>query len=260
SVEMLRPDVYIKGGDYTVERLSSRRIVESYGGKVVLTSHIPMQSTTAIIDKIMQRVEPEVRTTSIDIDPYDSRPAVFLDRDGTINEHVDYLHQPERYRILPGALEAIREMREAGFRIVVITNQPGIGTGYFSKDDFFKVNKKLLEEASARGVAFDRIFFCPHSKGDNCNCRKPKPAMIERAIRELNIDRRGSFVIGDMTSDIEAARRAGIKSILVKTGRGGTDQLYDVVPDYIVSDLQSAAEIVTLNQYSRSVELLPAEI
>lgn len=240
NIELLKPDIYIKAGDYSKENLSSASIVERHGGRVELVSFKTGQSTTSVIERI-KLLE---RCDSGDRIEYQKRPAVFLDRDGTINEHIEYLSEPERFQEIPGAFAAIKRFQDLGFRIIIVTNQPGIGLGYFTKEDFYAVTREMMRRGSAVGCAFDKIYFCPHSKADGCGCRKPGIKFIERAVAELNVDLARSFVIGDMTSDIKLGANAGCRSILVQTGRGGDDKIYQVEPSYTVKDLAAAAELV----------------
>ncbi len=247
TIALLRPDRYIKGGDYLPSTLSSTPLVESYGGRVIIIPYRAGCSTTKTISRIAAI---SAAASSITLPPYDPRPAVFLDRDGTLIEHVDYLHEPLRVRVLEGAIEAVGRLRQAGFRAIVVTNQPGIGIGYFSEDDFFRVNKVLLRAASQAGVLFDRIYYCPHSKGDGCPCRKPAIGMIERAGKELSVDISRSIVIGDMTCDIALARNAGCRSVLVRTGRAGSDGEFEVLPDFVADDLAAAASLILQTRLS----------
>ncbi len=237
NVELVTPDLYIKAGDYSPEKLSSKPLVESYGGQVALVPFVDGRSTTGVIEKIQTAlVSQEGPAIS-----YEERPAVFLDRDGTINEHIEYLSDPHRFAPIPGAFAAIKKLQAMGYRTVIITNQPGIGLGYFSKEDLYAVNREMMRLASAEGCSFDKIYFCPHSKADGCACRKPKPYFIERAVQELNIDLANSFVIGDMTSDVMLGQNGGVRAILVQTGRGGSDKMFDVTPTYVAKDLGAAA-------------------
>ena len=234
NVELLKPDVYIKAGDYTAESLSSRSIVESYGGRVEIVPFKAGFSTTGVIDKIAALS----RTEEGEQIAYEKRPAVFVDRDGTVNEHIEYLSDPAQFKEIPGSFAALKAIRDLGFRLIIVTNQPGIGLGYFSKEDFFVVNREMMRQASSIECFIDKVYFCPHSKGDSCRCRKPNPYFIERAVREMNVDISRSFVIGDMTSDIQLGKNAGCRTVLVKTGRGGEDGLFDVASDFVVSDLK----------------------
>lgn len=247
NIAALKPDVYIKAGDYKKEQLTSARQVESYGGKVEIVPFLPGLSSSAIIDKI-QALSSDREASSIASEPYPKSPAVFLDRDGTINQHVEYLHEVGKFELIPGALEAMKKLKLAGFRLVIVTNQPGIGIGYFSKEDFFAVNRELLKAASGAGFNIDRVYFCPHSRADNCSCRKPGIAMLKRAEAELNVDLSRSFMVGDMYSDVKAGLDAGCKAVLLRTGQGGSDQLPGVSPHHVADDLAQAASWILEQQ------------
>ena len=237
NIELLKPDVYIKAGDYTVDKLTSRHIVESYGGRIEIIPFKEGHSTTSIIDKIsiaaITREGPEI--------PHPRAPAVFVDRDGTINEHVEYLSDPKRFAQIPGSFTALKHLKALGYRIIIVTNQPGIGLGYFSKEEFFAVNREMMRQAASVGGAIDKIYFCPHSKAEECPCRKPEPFFLRRAAEELNIDLSASYVIGDMTSDVQLGKNGGARTILVRTGRGGDDGMFQVTADYVANDLTDAA-------------------
>ena len=157
------------------------------------------------------------------------------------------MHETEKFRFVHNAIEGIKKMQELGFEIVVATVQAGIGLGYFSKEDFYKVNKVMLKGFKENGIIASRVYFCGHSVADNCNCRKPKTGLIERAKEDLNLDLNKSWVIGDKTADILAGKNAGCRTILVKTGHAGNDKEFDVKPDFIAKDLLEAAEIVKKN-------------
>lgn len=242
NVTLLKPDIYIKAGDYPLDKLSSKPLVEAYGGSVATVQIKQGYSSSQIIKTISQAFG-EQHGAALPLQ-YEKRPALFVDRDGTIIEHIEYLHDPNKVRFLPGAMEALKEGADKGYRIVLVTNQPGIGLGYFTKEDLFRVNKEILKRASVEGLLIDKIYYCPHSKSDNCPCRKPATSLALRAKNELNIDLEKSFVIGDMTSDIQFGKNAGCKTILVKTGAGGGDGLYAVRADYEVNDLTEIAAIV----------------
>jgi rfaE bifunctional protein nucleotidyltransferase chain/domain len=239
NVEVLKPDLYIKAGDYSPENLSSKNVVESHGGRVELVPFHQGLSTTSVIEKIQLAAISEAGQ-KIEHKP---TPAVFLDRDGTINEHVEYLSDPKRFVAIPGSFAAMKKLREHGYRLIVVTNQPGVGLGYFSVEDLYAVNREMMRQATQVGCSIDKIYFCPHSKADNCKCRKPGTYFIERAAQELAVDVSKSFVIGDMTTDLKMGANAGCGSILVKTGRGGDDGIEpSVKPNYIARDLTDAAE------------------
>jgi D-glycero-D-manno-heptose 1,7-bisphosphate phosphatase len=155
------------------------------------------------------------------------RFAVFMDRDGTINEEVGYLSKPEQLRLYPEAVEAIGILNRAGIPVVVITNQSGIARGYFDEAFVNGLHARINEILGASGARIDRFYFCPHHPTEGigpylktCTCRKPEPGMLLAAARELGLDLPRSYMIGDMPKDIEAAVNAGAKGILVRTGYG----------------------------------------
>lgn len=245
NIRLLEPDIYLKAGDYDLSRLTSAPIVESYGGRIEFVPFLKGRSTTSAVDLILDRYGATLAKDFGSIS-YPVSGAIFVDRDGTINyENAGGAPcEPEDFKIIPGVLEALREMRQLGYRIVVVTNQPGIGLGYYTKQDFFRVNRELLKAAGRVGLQIDRVYFCPHTKVDDCPCRKPEIGMLKRAEVDLNIDLSKSYMIGDMTGDIAAGQKAGCKTILVRTGKAGQDGLYQVQADFIVDDLKAAVEIV----------------
>ena len=145
------------------------------------------------------------------------KPAVFVDRDGVINRRLpgDYVRAWDQFRFLPGARPGLHLLREAGYLLVVITNQRGIGRGLMSEADLAEVHRRMQLELVRAGAGVDAIFHCPHDLDEGCDCRKPKPGMIKRALERFAIDIKGSWVIGDSLSDLEAGRAVGIRGILV---------------------------------------------
>lgn len=177
------------------------------------------------------------------------RRGVFLDRDGVLIEAVDYLSDPRRVKLLPGAARAVARLRRAGFKVIVVSNQSGAARGFFSLAALSRIHGKLKAELKARGAVLDAIYFCPHHPEGkvarlrrNCLCRKPFPGMIRRAVRRFRLSVADSFMIGDSTVDIEAAHRAGCRALLVRTGHGGRDGTCSAVPDRVFKDLPAAAE------------------
>lgn len=251
NIEVLKPSFYLKAGDYKQEELTSLSIVEKYGGKVQIIPLTESISTSDIINKISNlsigstnELVEEGGAGHIKLSSSKQSPAIFLDRDGTINEEVSYLHEPERFKIIPNAVNGIKKLQDMGYKIIIISNQPGIGMGYYTKEDFYRVNRKMLTIFSKEGILVDKIYFCPHSKSEACSCRKPDQELIKRAEKDLNIDIKRSIFIGDKTSDIEAGRRAGMKTILVMTGFAGKDGEFDAIPDKKVEDISEAAETI----------------
>ena len=241
TIELLKPDVYIKAGDYSKDKLSSAPLVESYGGRIELVPFVPERSTTSIIE----RAGLIAQTGSISPSSLAPRPALFLDRDGTIIEHIEYLHEPSKVAIKKGAFEAIKKFQDAGYRIVMVTNQPGISLGYFTVEDFFRVNSRILREAAPFGVLFDKMYFCPHSNSDRCDCRKPLAGMLERAVGDLEVLRAESIFIGDSGVDIEAANRFGCRSVLLsEKANGGGASLASPAPDRVVGSWDEIGRLV----------------
>lgn len=148
------------------------------------------------------------------------KPCIFFDRDGTLMEERHYLSDPSQVALIPGAAEAVRTAREAGFLTVVLTNQSGVGRGYFTMKDVKAVNRRLEELLAKEGARLDGIYVCPHAPEDNCPCRKPRTGLVEQAARELDMDLARSWMIGDKAADIELAANAGMRAVLVLTGYG----------------------------------------
>ena len=150
------------------------------------------------------------------------RPFVFLDRDGTLIVERDYLSDPEQVELTPGAAAALRRLHEANFGVALITNQSGVGRGYFPLEQVALIHERIQRLLAIDGAALDAIYVCPHHPDENCACRKPGIELIERASRDYAIDRGGSFFIGDKESDIRCGERAGLRTILVRTGYGAS--------------------------------------
>ncbi len=177
--------------------------------------------------------------------------AIFLDRDGTINKEVDHLSNPEEFELLAGAAETIAYWNSHGWVVVLVTNQAGIGRGMYTARELDAIHAKMNACLAERGARLDAIYFCPHHPDDQCECRKPKTLLFERAAKDLGIDLRRSYLIGDKRSDIIPAFQLGAKAILVKTGYGEKEshQLGDPEAQSIqvVSDLSAARAIVDEN-------------
>ena len=178
--------------------------------------------------------------------------AVFLDRDGTINEYVGFLRSVDEFRLLPEVSEAIARINASPFLTIVATNQPVIARGEVTFSELEEIHKKMETELGKGGAYLDDIFFCPHHphkgyEGEvaelkfDCECRKPKIGMLLQAAEKYNIDLASSWYIGDTTMDIQTGKNAGMKTILVQTGEAGKDGKYDAEPDFIAGDLMEAA-------------------
>ena len=138
------------------------------------------------------------------------RRAIFLDRDGVINEDLGYVGKREDFHFLPGVFEALQYFQKLGFLLIIVTNQSGIARGYYTVQDFLSLSEWMKEELRKRDITITDIFYCPHHPEDGCECRKPKPGMILEAAKRYDIDLSASWMIGDKPSDIEAAKNAGI--------------------------------------------------
>ena len=171
-----------------------------------------------------------------------SHAALFLDRDGVINEERGYVYRPEEFRFIDGVFDACRSAIRLGYRLVVITNQAGVARGYYSESDFESLNQWMLERFEEQGVKIDGVYYCPHHPqagkgvyGVECECRKPRPGMLKTAARELQIDLSSSVLVGDKISDIEAGRRAGLRRcILVRSGHSVDES--DIQEGVLIAD------------------------
>ena len=180
------------------------------------------------------------------------KTAVFLDRDGTINEEMGYINHLDRFILLPGAAAAVRRLNERGLKVVVVTNQSGAARGYFPVELIEQVHDKMRRLLEAEGAHLDGVYTCIHGPAESeeetgCGCRKPKIGLMQQAAQELDLELQSSYVVGDRFKDIAMARNGGAKGILVLTGYGkGEEQLLKsaspVVPDFIAADLPEAVE------------------
>jgi D-glycero-D-manno-heptose 1,7-bisphosphate phosphatase len=167
--------------------------------------------------------------------------AVFLDKDGTLVENVPYNVDPQRITLTPGAVEAVSRLAGQGYRIIVVSNQPGVALGYFEHAELHKVKKRLQDLLPA----LDGFYFCPHAPGAGCACRKPACGMLVRAAEDHGVDLRGSWMVGDILDDIEAGRRAGCRTVLVDNGNETEwDLRAGRCPDKRVGGLAEAALLI----------------
>jgi histidinol-phosphate phosphatase family protein len=174
---------------------------------------------------------------------------VILDRDGTVIEERPYLHDPKQVRLLPNAAAGLRALCAAGMKLALVTNQSGVGRGFFGLDAVSRVNERVMALLAREGVTIDEVFVCPHAPAEGCACRKPGTRMLETAARWLGADRSKTFVIGDKTCDIEMGRRAGATALLVRTGWGReTESRAEARPHYVAADLLEAARVILAQQ------------
>lgn len=174
-----------------------------------------------------------------------SRRFVLLDRDGTINEEVGYVLSPEELRLIPGALEALRELRDLGLGLVVVTNQSPIGRGTLTPEGLEAIHDRLRELLAKGGVELEAIEHCPHLPEAGCDCRKPRTAMVDRASRALGFDPAETWVVGDHAGDVQLGRAVGARTILVLSGHGDEERTSaEPFADHVVADLLEAAAVI----------------
>jgi D-glycero-D-manno-heptose 1,7-bisphosphate phosphatase len=167
-------------------------------------------------------------------------PAVFLDRDGTLMRDVDYCGDPQDVHLFPRTAEALRKLKKAGYKLIVITNQSAIGRGYFNEAAYRAVEREVARQLGEDLI--DATYFCPHAPDYECECRKPQPGMILQGAREHRLDLGRSFFIGDKQSDIECGRNAGVKTVLVRTGYGAETDAK--AADFVARDVDEAADLI----------------
>ena len=183
--------------------------------------------------------------------------AVFLDRDGTIIEEVSYLDRPERVALFPWTIDAIRSLNQAGLRVVVVTNQSGVARGFFTEATVDQVHRRVSDLLAVGGASVDAYYYCPHHPGGSvaeytrvCDCRKPAPGLIDRAVRDLGVDPRQSVVVGDRWLDIAMAQQVGARGVLVRTGYGAHEEPRrpaNLAADAVVNNLVEAVSWVLVN-------------
>ena len=213
-----KPDLYLKGGDYQASSLRSGKAVEEYGGRVEVIASDFATSTSAMLERIaaVAAHRPEERRAG-----NSPNGLALLDRDGTLIRDVPFLNDPEKVELLPGVGEGLAAMQAAGFALAIVTNQQGIGLGYTGRQEMIGVNQRLFRALGPFGVAISKIYYCPHTAADRCDCRKPSSGMVRRAMQEFGVPAERTVLIGDTAADVEAGAAAGCRTIQV--GDGGLD-------------------------------------
>jgi len=173
--------------------------------------------------------------------------AIFFDRDGTLVDDPGYVHKIEDFKLLPKTIEALKNLKD--FKFFIITNQSGIGRGYYTINDFEKFNKHLIKVLKEDNINIEETFVCPHHPDEVCDCRKPNIKFIKEAEKRFDLDLKKSWVIGDHPHDIELGKNAGCKTVYVLTGHG-KKHVNDlkIKPDFIAQDLLEAAKYILNNQ------------
>lgn len=170
---------------------------------------------------------------------------ILLDRDGTLNEDIGYLHEPEKAALLDGVVEGLKKLSGSGFRFIVVTNQSGIGRGFFTEKEMRETNEKISGLLSEHGIKIAGFYFCPHAPEEDCDCRKPKTKLVRQAERELSFSNEEiACVIGDKEQDLLLGKNLGVPSLLVMTGQGQKEYDRGVRGTYNAKDLNEAADIL----------------
>ena len=170
---------------------------------------------------------------------------VFLDRDGVINEdRCDYIGSWEEFAFLPKAKEGLALLNEAGYGVVIISNQAGIGKGKVSRINVVDINRRMVGEIEETGGKIHGVYICPHRPDEDCRCRKPQTGMLKEAVKKFNIDVKESFFVGDSPSDIEAGRRLGCRTILIESEKVAAETIAALKPGWKVTSLREAAEVI----------------
>jgi len=170
---------------------------------------------------------------------------IFLDRDGVINHEVGYLYKRSDFKFVDGVFNACNHFQSLGYKLIIVTNQSGIGRGYYQETDFHKLTKWMLEQFYNQGIDIFDVFYCPHGPSSLCACRKPQPGMFLEARNKYGIDMKKSWMIGDKEGDIEAANAAGIdNTILVKSGHKINEMVTKA--KFILKSIKKSSEVVTV--------------
>jgi len=172
------------------------------------------------------------------------KKAIFIDKDGVIVDASGFPYVIPTDKLLPEAEEGLKLISDSEYLAIIISNQSWVARNRMSHDEVTQVFNNIKKKLKEKEIHIDDFYFCPHLANNTCPCRKPEPGMIEAAAKKHNIDLSQSIMIGDMTGDIELGRRLGMKTVLVKTGSGGSDKIFDVEPDHICDDLTHAAKVL----------------
>ena len=174
---------------------------------------------------------------------------VFLDRDGVINkERADYVKDWSEFSFLPDAVPGIRRLNQSGYRVVIISNQSAVNRGLIDRDALEDIHKRMVLRMEEKGGRIQAIYYCPHRPDENCDCRKPKPGLFFQAQRDLRIDLSACFFVGDKRTDVEAGKAAGLKTILIASGREdgslSKEEVGFIQPSFVARNLGEAVDII----------------
>jgi len=225
----IKPDILCQGRDWG-KNCIEREIVEKNGGKIYILKWVKPVSTTKLIKKILDAYsQPEIK-------------AVFLDRDGTINiNQPEYLYKIEDFKFTPKAVPALQKLSKTDYKIIILTNQSGIGRGYFKERDLRKIHQWMVGELKKKKIRIDKIYYCPHHPKNNCFCRKPKIGMLLEAVKDFGINLNKSWLIGDDERDVIMGREANIKTIKIGTKMPKELKLE---PNYYIKNFLEVVKII----------------
>ena len=177
---------------------------------------------------------------------------VFLDRDGTINEDPGcYVYKIGDFRFIENTLKGLKALQDNNYKLVIITNQSGIGKGYYTEKQYQQVTKYMQKKLQKNGITLEGIFHCSHAPIDNCECRKPKTKLVQEYLKNKEIDLSNSYMLGDQTSDMKFGENLGLHTILLKTGYGGKDNSFEVNPTLIKENLFEASLFIIENERTK---------
>lgn len=232
-LKKIKPDIYCNGPDWG-KNCVERNVVEENGGRIHILKWQQGFSTSNLIQKISGN------------NFISDTKAVFLDRDGTINiNRPGCVREISQFKFAPGVISALKKLSKTDYKIIIITNQSGIGRGYFKEKDLEKIHQWMFKKLKMAGVRIDRIYYCPHLPEDNCSCRKPKIEMFLRAVADFGINLSKSWFVGDDDKDVIAGREANIKTIKIGSKMPKAIKLE---PNYYVKNLLEAVNIILKNE------------
>ncbi|MDP4179624.1 MAG: HAD-IIIA family hydrolase [Bacillota bacterium] len=229
-------------------------------GELTLCSHVLYRVNCEVPEKVEAIHTFLCHSWSVQLRKELVQPVVFLDRDGVVNKNrSDYVKSWEEFRFLPGVSDAIRRLNEKGFAVIIVTNQSAVGRNIISPGRLDEIHNNMYHALYNEGAMISGIYYCPHTPFDNCNCRKPKNGLIEKAFNELPLDMEKGIMIGDNVTDIEAGRISGLTTILL--GSGSIDyEKEGEIPHYFMPDLPSAVDFILSKTFSYKKECLKHEL